>query len=148
MYIYIYYICIYIYVYNIYIYIFHHWRILRSSYRMLASVGFEPMTTEFRSDGLTDWAIRPWVQLALRANFEQLLQFHRLFSVKIHFSYCFRQSPRLFYSKFPWGNHMSVADKIVVQLSTYFKNLLPNLKVHSALPRIFWKPVSIKLVSI
>ena len=45
-------------------------------YRKLAWVGFEPMTTEFRSDALTDWAIRPWVQLALRANFVQLLQFH------------------------------------------------------------------------
>ena len=54
----------------------HHWRILRSSYRKLAWVGFEPTTTEFRSDALTDWAIRPWVQLALRANFVQLLQFH------------------------------------------------------------------------
>ena len=55
----------------------HHWRILRSNYRMLAWVGFEPMTTEFCSDALTDWAIiRPWVQLALGANFVQLLQFH------------------------------------------------------------------------
>ena len=47
----------------------HHWRIFRSSYRKLAWVGFEPTTTEFRSDALTDWAIRPWVQLTLRANF-------------------------------------------------------------------------------
>ena len=54
----------------------HHWRILWSSYRKLAWVGFEPTTTEFRSDALTDWAIRPWVQLTLRANFVQLLQFH------------------------------------------------------------------------
>ena len=60
----------------IYIYKFHHWRILRSSYRKLAWVGFEPTTTEFRSDALTDWAIRPWVQLTLRANFVELLQFH------------------------------------------------------------------------
>ena len=35
----------------------HHWRILRSSYRKLAWVGFEPTTTEFRSDALTNWAI-------------------------------------------------------------------------------------------
>ena len=62
----------------------HHWRILRSSYRKLAWVGFEPTTTEFRSDALTDWAIRPWVQLALRANFVQLLQFH-LFVQCSHF---------------------------------------------------------------
>ena len=60
----------------IYIYSIHHWRIFRSSYRKLAWVGFEPTTTEFRSDAVTDWAIRPWVQLALRANFVQLLQFH------------------------------------------------------------------------
>ena len=74
----------------------HHWRILWSGYRKLAWVGFEPTTSEFRSDALTDWVIRPWVQLALRANFVQLLQFHRLFSVTFHFGYCFRQSPRLF----------------------------------------------------
>ena len=28
--------------------------VFRSSYRKLASVGFEPTTTEFRSDALTD----------------------------------------------------------------------------------------------
>ena len=47
------------------------------SYRKLAWVGFEPTTTEFLSDALTDWAIRPSVQLALRANFVQPLQFQR-----------------------------------------------------------------------
>ena len=41
----------------------HHWRILWSSYRKLAWVGFEPTTTKFRSDALTDGAIRSWVQL-------------------------------------------------------------------------------------
>ena len=40
----------------IYIYGIHHWRILWSSYRKLAWVGFEPTTTEFRSDALTDWS--------------------------------------------------------------------------------------------
>ena len=55
VYILIYYIAyIYIYIY-IYIYGIHHWRIFRSSYRKLAWVGFEPPTTEFRSDALTDW---------------------------------------------------------------------------------------------
>ena len=53
----------------------YHWRIFRSGYRKLAWVGFEPTTTEFRSDALTDWVIRPCVQLALRANCVQLLQF-------------------------------------------------------------------------
>ena len=74
--------------------------IFRSSYRKLAWVGFEPTTTEFRSDALTDWAIRPWVQLALRANFVQLLQFHlfvqclRFISVFAFISchICFKQS--------------------------------------------------------
>ena len=60
------YIHIYIYTYiydlNIYIYIW-----------------LKPTTTEFRSDALTNWAIRSWVQFTLRANFVQLLQFHRLF---------------------------------------------------------------------
>ena len=45
----------------------------------LAWVGFEPMTTEFRSDALTDLAIWPWTQLTLRANFVQLLQFHHIY---------------------------------------------------------------------
>ena len=45
---------------------------------MLAWLRFEHTTTEFRLDALNDWAIRPWVKLALRANFVQLLQFHLL----------------------------------------------------------------------
>ena len=53
----------------IYTYGIHHWRIPRSSYRKLAWVGFEPTTTEFCSEGLTDWAIKPWVQLTPKANF-------------------------------------------------------------------------------
>ena len=57
-------------------------------YRKLAWMELESTTIEFCSDALTKWAIRPWVQLALRANFVQLLQFHRLFSVTLHFSYC------------------------------------------------------------
>ena len=77
--IYIYIICIYmyiLYIYTLYIYIYiyicgiHHRRMPWSSYRKLSWVGFEPTTTEFRSDALTDWAIRPWVQLTLRANFQ------------------------------------------------------------------------------
>ena len=49
-----------------------------SSYSKFAWVGFETTTIEFRSENLTDWAIWPWVQLALRGNFGQLLQFHLL----------------------------------------------------------------------
>ena len=60
-------------------------------------MGFELTTTEFRSDALTNWAIRPWVKLVLLANFLQLLQFHRLLRIRFHFGYCLRQSPHLFY---------------------------------------------------
>ena len=55
----------------------HHWRILRSSYTKLPRVEFEwTKTTKLRSHALTNWAIRSRVQLALRGNFVQLLQFH------------------------------------------------------------------------
>ena len=64
-----------------YVYDTHHWGILWSSYRKLAWVGFEPTTTEFRSDAVTYWAIRPWVQLTLRASFLELLQFHRIYII-------------------------------------------------------------------
>ena len=74
----------------------HQWRIIWSSYRKLAWGGFEPTNTEFHSDALTYWAIRPWVQLQLRSNFLQLLQLHRLFSVQFHFGYCLHQLPHLF----------------------------------------------------
>ena len=67
-----------------YIFGIHLWRSFRSSYRKLAWVGFKPTTTEFRSEALSDWAIKPWVQLTLRANFVQLLQFH-LFAQYSHF---------------------------------------------------------------
>ena len=80
-------------------------RILGSSYRKLAWLGFEPTTTEFRSDALTDWGIRPWVQLVLKARFVQPLQFHCLFCVRF---YCLRQWAGFFELKVCLGNHMSV----------------------------------------
>ena len=86
----------------------HHWRILWSSYRKLAVVRLEPVTSEFQSEALTDWARSPWVQLTLSVNFIQALQFDRFFSVTFRFSCCLPQSPRLFWSKFSWRNHMSV----------------------------------------
>ena len=52
------------------------WRIFRSSYIKLAWLRFEPTTTEFCSDALTDWAFKPWVQLVLRGNSLQLLQIY------------------------------------------------------------------------
>ena len=73
----------------------HHWWILWSSYRKLTWVGFEPTTTEFRSDALTDWAIRSWVQLALRANYSYS---NFIVCSVSHFisAVCLCQSPRLF----------------------------------------------------
>ena len=69
----------------IYIYIMQYiYRVVESSSRKLAWLGFEPATTEFHSEALTDWAIRPWAQLTFRANFVQLLQFHCLFSTTFH----------------------------------------------------------------
>ena len=44
-------------------------------------MGFEPTFTESCSGALTDWALRLWVQLALKADLVQLLQFHLLFLV-------------------------------------------------------------------
>ena len=57
-------------------YSIHHWRILKKSYRKLAWAEFEPTNTEFGLESLTHCAIRPWAQLAVRANFVQLLQFN------------------------------------------------------------------------
>ena len=62
----------------------------------MAWVRFEAKTTEFRSDTRTDIATIPWAQIALRANFVQLLQFDPLFSVQFYIGYCLCQLPRLF----------------------------------------------------
>ena len=58
--------------YSLHISCSDHWTIPRSSYRKLTWVGFEPTTTEFRSDTLTNWPVEPWVWLAFRVNFAQL----------------------------------------------------------------------------
>ena len=57
----------------------------RSSCRKLTWVGFEPAATKFCSEALTNWAIRPWIQLTLGANFVQLLHLISLFSVHVSF---------------------------------------------------------------
>ena len=101
------YICIYVhvctyivYIVYIYIYIYIYVHIYWSGCRKLVWVGFEPATSEFRRPNrLSYQAMSSTVHLALRANFVQLLQFHRLFSVRFHFdyrSYFLPQSPRLF----------------------------------------------------
>ena len=80
---------------RVYTYGIYHWQILRSSSRKFALMGLEPMATELRSDALTDWTIRPWVQLAIGTNIVQLLQFHGLFSVTFLFG-CFPLSAAVF----------------------------------------------------
>ena len=87
IYIYIYtyiHTCIYIYIY-IYIY---NWRVFSNCYRKLAWVAFETRSTEFRSDSLTDWTIRPWVQLALRP----LHSDHIAATVFVSRHICFKQN--------------------------------------------------------
>ena len=87
-----------------------HWQILRSTYRKVGWVESESMTTDFHSNALRESATRPWVQLALRNNFLQLLEFHRLFSATFHFS-CLHSSVVTFIlSKFLVSNHMSVGE--------------------------------------
>ena len=102
-----------------------HWKILWSSYRKLAWVQFEPTTTAFCSDAVTDWSIKPWVQLTLRTNFVQQLQFHLLFSVRFHFGYCLRQSPRLiktFYLSIHLSIYLSI-DLCIHIYSIYIYNI-------------------------
>ena len=59
---------------------------------------FESATTEFGLDDLTDEAVRSWVQITVKANFLQLIQFHlivqgsRFNSTTFQFNYCLRQS--------------------------------------------------------
>ena len=65
----------------------HHWRILWSSYGKLPWVGFEPATTEPSSNALTDWGMRPCVQLSLKVNFLMPLEFHHLLSVTFPFNF-------------------------------------------------------------
>ena len=97
---------------------------LWSRYKKLAWVGFKPTNNEFRSDALSDWATRSWVDTHNSHSHTQsqlwtatpIWPFVHLFSVKFYFGYCLHQSPPcLFEWKFPWGNYISVAE------GTYFK---------------------------
>ena len=49
----------------------------------MALMSFTVSITEFRQDALTDWLIKPSVQLVLRVNFVQLHHFHLLFNAQI-----------------------------------------------------------------
>ena len=83
----------------------HHWRVFRSSCSKLARVGFEPTKPELNLVTLEDWALRPLVWLALRANSVQLIQVRLLFSVQIYLCHCLRRSLRLAQLKSRTGNH-------------------------------------------
>ena len=83
----------------------HHWQILWSRYRKWAWVGFGPTITEFRLDALTNWTIKSWVQLGLRAYFSQLFQFQCHNSFRL---FAFVSRHVYFHPRFPIGNHMSV----------------------------------------
>ena len=52
---------------------------------VFTSVGFEPTTTEFNSDAVTNSVIWRWVQITFKANFVQLLQFHFFVQRQISF---------------------------------------------------------------
>ena len=110
------------------IYSIHHWRSLWSSYRKLVWVGFVHTIIKFRWNAQTDWAIRPYVQLTLRANFVQLLHFHHLFSLRFHFGCCVRQSPGLFQWKFFSGNHMNAAERTSVYSIQHWRSLWSSYK--------------------
>ena len=81
-------------------------------------MGFEPSTTEFRSDALTNWAIRPWVQLALRANLVQQLQFHL-------FVHCSR-----FTSVFAFVSHLICFKWSLAQVITLVAEWIDTYGIH------------------
>ena len=71
------------------------WRIFRNIFRKFAWVVFELTTTKFCSDTQSHWAMIPWAQFTVTANFVQLLQFHLLFFCSMftfHFDHFLRQS--------------------------------------------------------
>ena len=49
----------------------------------LVWVGFEPTTSEYHSEALTDWPIRQWVQRAFRANFMRLYIYSNFIFLKV-----------------------------------------------------------------
>ena len=96
-------ICVYMYVYMyIYIYMYvykygiHHWRIIWSSYRKLAWVGFEPMNTEFNSHSEATLCSYSNFIICSVSDFILAIAF-------VSHHVCFNL-------KFSWGNHMSVAE--------------------------------------
>ena len=71
----------------------------RASNRKLSCVGFEATIIKLCLDALTNWAIRPDFQIAVRTNFAQLLQifiFCSVFILVIFFVYLNGSSERPF----------------------------------------------------
>ena len=103
IYVHVYIYITYIYIIITYIYIYmvfttEGFFFFRSSYRKLARVGFEPTTTEFRSDALTDSQIELCTVTPISS----------LCSVfTFYFRLCLCQSQHLFQAKSCTGNHVS-----------------------------------------
>ena len=116
------------------IYGIHLWQILWSSYRNLVCVGFEPTATEFRSDALKDWAIRPWVvHLALKAKFCTSTSIWSFVSRHVYQSYIYiyiyiyrimlNLQPRFKYSEFH-VNYFTIFSFIELVYSFYLPRYL------------------------
>ena len=97
---------------NIYIYIYiygiHHWRIFRSSYRKLAWVGFEPMTT---LNSVRRSKRQSYHTMSLTRSQSQLCAVTPISSLCsefiFHFGLCLRQLPHLPQVNSRTGNHVS-----------------------------------------
>ena len=86
-------------------------------------MGFEPTSTDLRPYARNDWTIIPLVQLVLRVDFAQQVQFYPLLTVSAHSGHCLHQSPRLTSLKFSSGNHSIVAEWTDTSGSKYWGNL-------------------------
>ena len=78
-------------------YSIHHWRIIWISHRKLVWRSNRPSYQVMSSP-------RTQSQLCTATSISTFVQ------CRFRFGYCLRQSPRLFWSKFYWGNDMSVAE--------------------------------------
>ena len=118
-------------------YAIHHWRILWSSHRKLAWMGFEPITTKFHSNALTTELSGHELKSHSKPTFFlQLLQFHRLLSVKFHFGYCLHHICLSWnvYSKYIYIYIYIILSRInratvnlLLKVSHFFHNLLVNV---------------------
>ena len=120
-------------------YAIHHWRILWSNHWKLAWMGFEPITTKFCSNALTTGPSGHQLKSNSKPTFFlQLLQFHRLLSVKFHLGYCLHHiclswnvcNIYIFWINFfllilNWINRTTI--NLLLKVSHFFHNLLVNV---------------------